>query len=114
MMPSDQVGEAGSSRPATLAADRPSSAEAGRKSSGTRLSWASTGLSLGAFASAISFFWAAYTYSDQQAEQRRHDFLAAYNLVSGDLGGVVIKDVQSAIGPFYANSPITDPQWTAA
>jgi hypothetical protein len=109
-----QVGEAGSSPPGPLAGDRPASAESGRKSARTRLSWASTGLSLGAVASALSFLWAAYTYSNQQAEQRRQDFLAAYNLVSGDLGAVVIKDVQAAIGPFYADSPITDPQWTEA
>lgn len=113
-MLSDQVGEAGSPPPAALATNRPASADAGEKTSRARLSWASTGLSLGAVASALSFFWAAYTYSDQQAQQRRQDFLAAYNLVSGDLGGVVVKDVQAAIGPFYANTPITDPQWTAA
>ena len=113
-MLSDRVGEAGSAPSARDPADRPSSAESGRKSSRARLSWASTGLSLGAAASAISFLWAAYTYSDQQAEQRRQDFLQAYNLVSGDLGGIVIKDVQAAIGPFYATSPITDPDWIAA
>jgi hypothetical protein len=62
--------------------------------------WLRHVLSISALGGAASVLWAAYTYSAQQAEQRRKDFLDAYNLVAGDLGSKILKDVSNAIDPF--------------
>jgi hypothetical protein len=76
--------------------------------------WVRGWWSIAALGSALSLLWAAYTYSNQQAEQRRQDFLQAYSLVSGDLGQSVVKSLTDAISPFYRKAPITDAAWNAA
>jgi hypothetical protein len=103
-------------RPGVPAAapEHPASEETGRSAAGGFSRWVRHGWSIAALGSALSLVWAAYTYSNQQAEQRRQDFLQAYSLVSGDLGQSVVKSVTDAISPFYRTPPITDAAWNAA
>jgi hypothetical protein len=77
-------------------------------------SWMRGVWSLAALSGAASIVWAAYTYAEQRAEQRRQDFLNAYNLVAGDLGQTVVGSIAAAIAPFYASPPITNKEWETA
>jgi hypothetical protein len=99
---------------AAAAPDRTTADGTERSVAGGFSHWVRRGWSIAALGSALSLLWAAYTYSNQQAEQRRQDFLQAYGLVSGDLGQSVVNSVTAAIEPFYRQSPITDPAWNAA
>jgi hypothetical protein len=77
-------------------------------------SWVRGLWSIAALSGAASIVWAAYTYAEQRAEQRRQDFLNAYNLVAGDLGKTVVDSIAAAIAPFYASPPITNKDWDTA
>jgi hypothetical protein len=58
-----------------------------------------------------SLLWAAYTYSDQQVEQRRQDFLQAFNLVDTHVGEKFVKLVTDTIIPIATTE---DKQWWSA
>ena len=45
--------------------------------------------------------WAAFTYYHQQIQQRRQDFLRAYDIVHGDLGKGITNSIDKAIKPLY-------------
>jgi hypothetical protein len=59
----------------------------------------------------FSVVWAAYTYSAQEAEQRRQDFLQAFNLVDTHVGEKFLKIVTETINPI-ANTK--DEVWWSA
>jgi hypothetical protein len=59
----------------------------------------------------FSLLWAAYTYSAQQVEQRRQDFLQAFNVVDTHVGDKFIKLVTDTIKPI---STTEDERWRSA
>ena len=64
--------------------------------------WAATILKVfGAIAIIFPIVWAAYTYYHQEIQQRRQDFLRAYDIVHGTLGKEITDSIDKAIAPVY-------------
>jgi hypothetical protein len=59
---------------------------------------------LGAIAIIFPIAWAAYTYYHQEFQQRRQDFLRAYDIVHGTLGKGITDSIDEAIKPIYNSS----------
>ena len=59
---------------------------------------------IGAIAIIFPILWAAYTYYHQEIEQRRQDFLRAYDIVHGTLGKGITDSIDKAIKPIYDSS----------
>jgi hypothetical protein len=58
----------------------------------------------GAIAIIFPIVWAAYTYYHQEFQQRRQDFLRAYDVVHGTLGKGITDSIDEAIRPIYNSS----------
>src|SRR5271166_1195162 len=56
---------------------------------------------IGAIAVIFPIIWAAYTYYHQEVQQRRQDFLQAYDTVHGNLGQEIKKSIDNAITSIY-------------
>jgi hypothetical protein len=56
---------------------------------------------IGAIAVIFPIIWAAFTYYHQQVQQRRQDFLQAYDIVHGNLGQEIERSIDQAIAPIY-------------
>jgi hypothetical protein len=56
---------------------------------------------VGAMAAIFPILWAAYTYYHQGYQQRRQDFLRAYDIVHGNLGTGITDSINAAIKPIY-------------
>jgi hypothetical protein len=67
--------------------------------------WGATLLKIiGAIAIIFPILWAAYTYYHQEVQQRRQDFLRAYDIVHGPLGKGITDSIDKAIKPIYDSS----------
>ena len=53
-----------------------------------------------------SIVWAAYTYYQQSFQQRRQDFLGAYNIVHGPLGKGIEDSIDDATKPIYNSADV--------
>jgi hypothetical protein len=90
-----------------MSADQPAT-EPGRLSStasptrGRSAEWSAATLkTIGAIAIIFPVIWAAYTYYHQEVQQRRQDFLQAYDIVHGNLGKEIAESIDKAISPIY-------------
>jgi hypothetical protein len=49
----------------------------------------------------VSIAWAAYTYHEQVIQQRKQDYLRAYDIVHGNLGKGIAESIDAAIKSIY-------------
>jgi hypothetical protein len=90
-----------------MSADQPATASGQLSSTanpkkGRSAEWSAATLkTIGAIAVIFPVIWAAYTYYHQGVQQRRQDFLQAYDIVHGNLGKEIADSVDKAISPIY-------------
>src|SRR6266516_3806905 len=86
-----------------MAADQPATTPSATRGRSAELS-AAILKTIGAIALIFPAIWAAYTYYHQEVQQRRQDFLQAYDIVHGNLGKEIAESVDKAISPIYNNN----------